>query len=261
MSFSIQNLVSTMECKSSLELYKKMNLKTDTIVINQTNEFNFTEETLNEKKIKTYSFNERGIGLSRNSALMRSTSDICVISDDDMIYSDDYEKKIQEAYKKYPDADMILFNITIRDKNGAYDVVKNEGKVSWYNCLKYGAVSFTFKRRSIIKENIYFSLLFGGGTNHGSGEDTLFIWNIIKKKLKVYVVKENIATVYNDDSSWFDGYNEKYFIDKGFLYKNLAPNLYLLFFIHFLIGHKSIEKNEIGILEGFKYMLKGSKIK
>ena len=47
--------------------------------------------SMENKTIKIYSFDERGVGLSRNSALMRADADIIVFADSDVIYNDDYE--------------------------------------------------------------------------------------------------------------------------------------------------------------------------
>ena len=79
----IEVLVSTMN-QQDTALIEKMKLETDAVIINQTDKHEFKEITLNENKIRFYSFNERGVGLSRNSALMRSDADICILADDDI---------------------------------------------------------------------------------------------------------------------------------------------------------------------------------
>ena len=43
------------------------------------------------------SFTERGVGLSRNNALMRASADICLFADDDIIYENNY-KEILNRY-------------------------------------------------------------------------------------------------------------------------------------------------------------------
>ena len=49
---------------------------------------------------------------------------------------------------------------------------------------------------------------------YGSGEDTLFI-NNFRKKGKVFLCCENIGMVDFSSSTWFKGYDEKYFFDQG----------------------------------------------
>ena len=79
----VQVLASVMmQPKNSIkDIIKKMNIQTNAIIVNQCNE-NFYEEyeTENFHKIKMLSFNERGVGLCRNNALMRATRRYCCYS-------------------------------------------------------------------------------------------------------------------------------------------------------------------------------------
>ena len=93
------------------QLAEKMNLSTEAIIINQTDRFDYEEFERKGRKIKAYSFQEKGVGLSRNSALLRADSEICLFSDEDIVYNDDYEKLVLDEFQKNPDADMILFNV------------------------------------------------------------------------------------------------------------------------------------------------------
>lgn len=256
----IEVLISTMNRdKDCNELACKMNIQTDAIIVNQANCVTYTEKVHNNNKIKMFSFNERGVGLSRNSALMRSDSDICLMADDDMVYVDGYKEIIEKAYKAYPDADFIVFNVRVHYNDRIEERVKKNGRVSLFNSLKYGTVTFSFKREQILKKNISFSLLFGGGTKYSSGEDTLFLWNSLKKKLRVYAVNTIIADVYNYESSWFKGYNDKYFFDKGALFKALEPTLYPLLNLQFAIRKRKQFESSKSVTEILKLMNQGSK--
>lgn len=253
---TLEMLISTLNCQDELMLIKKMNISSDAILINQREEVYYKSINYKKNKIKIYGFNERGIGLSRNNALFRASGNICVFSDDDMIYTDDYKEKIEKAYNMYPDADMIVFNVNIQSGGQVRRTVKSYGRVSLFSCLRYGTVTFTVKRWSILKNNLSFSLLFGG-SKYASGEDSLFIWNVLKKKMKVYKVPLTIANVYNDNSSWFEGYNDKYFYDKGALFRALSPSFYKFMIIQFIIRKNKKFKN-YKILKLYKLMNKGS---
>lgn len=253
-------LVSTMNKETNdLSIAKKMNLQTDSIIVNQANSFDYREEIVNNNLVKMFSFSERGVGLSRNNALMRSTADICLMADDDMVYVDGYKEIVENAYKTYPDADFIVFNVRVHYPDRIEERVMKNGRVRLFNSLKYGTVTFSFKRDRILKKNLSFSLLFGGGTPYSSGEDTLFIWTALKKKLKVYAYETVIADVYNYESSWFQGYNEKYFFDKGALFKALEPRLYPLLNLQFAIRKRKLFNTSKSVLEIFKIMNNGSK--
>lgn len=81
--------------------------------------------------------------------------------------------------------------------------------------MRFGAARIAIKRKSISKNNILFHQEFGGGTLHCHGEDTIFLRDCLKAGLKVIAIPEYIAEL-NDTrkSSWFSGYNRKYFFDQ-----------------------------------------------
>lgn len=255
---TFETIVSTVNNKDVQKHIVDMNIDTHTIVVNQEKDFRIDEYINNDKRITCLTTNERGVGLSRNTGFMRSKEDICIIADDDMVYRKGYLDEIKKAYDKFPEADIICFSLNIIE--GKENKVKQlkTGKLRRYESLKIGTPMITFKRRVVQKNLLSFSLLFGGGSIFGSGEDTLFIQEAYRKNLKIYQFSSIIADVYNDDSSWFKGYNDKFFFDKGALYTAVFPQTYKLMMLQFLIRKRKLF-NEWKIGEAYKKMLEGSK--
>lgn len=253
----LEVLISTINQKD-YSLLEKMNIQTDAIVINQCDKNEFKSLYIKGKNIKFISLAERGVGLSRNTALMRATADICLFADDDCIYEDDYEKVILNAFYQKPDADIIFFNVKSANPIRPIYQTKKDGRIRWYNCLKYGTVRIAVKRKVIMKKRIFFSLLFGGGTIYGSGEDSLFIIDCLKNGLKIYAVPSCIGIVEQKESSWFQGYNEKYFFDKGALFTAISNNWYFFLCLQFLLRHNQLYKNNMTFLKTINLMLKGA---
>lgn len=253
----LELLVSTLN-KDPKKLIKNMNIQTDAIIICQCDKVDYEEIKIKDNTIKIFYFNERGIGLSRNSALMRATGDIVLFADDDEVFVDGYEKIIINEFEKNKKADFIVFDIdSIGNSERVYKKITKNKKLFWYNCLKYGAVRFCVKLSSIKKNNICFSLLFGGGAKYGSGEDSIFIYDCIKNKLKIYQNSSIIAKVDMSNSSWFKGYNEKYYYDKGALFRKLHGSLSLLFCLIYLVRHKN-EKTDLSLRKRLNLMKNGS---
>lgn len=253
---NMEVLVSTMNQEiEDLSLAKKMNIQTKATIINQTNKYGFS----NSEEIKMHSYAERGVGKSRNSALLRATGDICLMADDDMVYVDGYKEIVEKAYEKYKDADFIVFNVRVHYPDRTVERVSKPGRVRFFNSLKYGTVTFSFYKNVISRENIFFSLLFGGGAKFSSGEDTLFLWTCLKKGLKVYAEETVIADVYNYESSWFKGYNEKFYKDKGALFKALEPRWHLLLNLQLAIRKRKEYGSEKSIFEILRIMNNGAK--
>jgi len=255
-SLNFENLVSTMNLNAE-KLYKDMNLQSDAIIINQQDTHYYNEYNIDNKLLREYGFAEKGVGLSRNNALQRARADICIMSDDDMVYTENYLSKINMAYKKNPDADMIIFNVRIHDENGITEKVKNNERVHFLNSLKYGTVTFTFKRSPVLKNRISFSLLFGGGAPFSNGEDSLFLWDCLKRGLKVYSSTEIIADVYNFSSTWFEGYTNNFFIDRGALFEALSSKYSLFLIYQYAIRKRKLFEEKYSVNEAITLMKKG----
>ena len=243
--------------QKNTEIVNKMNINSNAIIINQCNYNKYEEVINNNKKVKIYSFNEKGIGLSRNNALMRCNSEICLFADDDVIYSDKAEELILKEFKNNPKADIIIFNVTVTNKKRQEYVIKKRKKIRLYNCLRYSTIRIAAKTASIKKENVYFSLLFGGGSKYGSGEDSIFLYECIKKGLNVYSSPLVIGTVSHKTSTWFNGYNKKYFYDKGALFCALSKKLAKIYSYYFLIKNRKEVCKNINFKTAKKEMHKG----
>lgn len=240
----LEVLVSTVNCDNIKQLIKKMNIQTDAIIINQCDHVGYEEIKYNNHLIKVYYFNERGVGLSRNNALMRATGDIVLFADDDEVLADEYEKMIISEFENNKKTDFIAFGIdSFGDSKRMCKKVVKRKRIRWYNCLRYGAVRFAIKLDKVRNNNINFSLLFGGGAKYGSGEDSIFIYDCIKKGLKAYTSPLIIGKVDFSKSSWFNGYNEKYYFDKGALFYALHKKLALFFSVVYLIRYHKEKSN------------------
>ena len=216
----IQVLVAAMH-QADHGLLQKMNIQSDVIVGNQCNYNSIEKFEYNGHSAIYLNFAERGVGLNRNNALMRATGDICLFADDDMEYMDNYCDLIQDSFKQLPDADVIVFNLA-EEEPTRYVINKIE-KVGYLNYLRYGTARVAFKLKSIRENGIYFNQCFGGGTEHCHGEDNIFLTDCLKAKLKIYAVPKTIAKLTEErESTWNSGYDEKYLIDQGCLYRAIS---------------------------------------
>ena len=59
------------------------------------------------------------------------------------------------------------------------------------------------------------------------------------------------------ESTWFNGYNEKFFVDRGVLYHHLYGRMAKLFSLRFLYAHKEEMCGEIPVKEAYAMMKKG----
>ena len=257
---TLQTLVSCVN-QDMQTIAEKMNLQTDAIVINQCDTNAYLEYEHRGHNISCYSFKERGVGLSRNNALLRAEADIVLFSDEDIVYENGYADKILEQFEKHRDKDFILFNMDVAEDRATYHT-ETETEVKWYNCGRYPTYSFAIRREKLHKANVTYSLLFGGGAKYMNGEDSIFIRDCLKKGLKALAVPISIGKEVPRPSTWFEGYTEKFFFDRGVLYAYLYGGMAKPFALRFLIKHRNImfkEEYPITIKQAYSLMKKGMK--
>lgn len=252
----LQVLVSTMNQKD-YSLLDRMNIQSDAIVINQCDRNKIEKFNYKGCSIIWISLNERGIGLSRNTALMRATGDIVLFADDDVEYVDGYPEIIENAFKNH-EADVILFDFKVKGSSIYKPREYKYKRIRWYNSMHFGAIHFACKRDKLYFEGIFFNLLFGGGAKYSCGEDNIFLSNVLKSGLKIITVPNCIGSVTFGDSTWFKGFNEKYFYDKGILLGNIfRKKAYILML--FLLLKNSDQTRELGFKKSLKISLRGIK--
>lgn len=253
----VQVLASVMN-QSFETIADRMRLDSDAIIINQCDRLGMEEKEHNGHSLRFFSFPDRGIGRSRNEAILRADGDICLFSDEDIVYESGYADAIAKEFEQNPDADMILFNIIVDEKRRTYHITERR-RVHWYNCGRYGAVSFAVRRESLLASGVTFSLLFGGGARYSNGEDSLFLKEFMKKGYRVYTAPVTIGSEAVRESTWFEGYNEKFFHDRGVLYSYLYGRLDYVMALRFLLAHKSRLCCEVSVRQAYRWMKDGMK--
>lgn len=225
----IEILISTMK-RENIDFLSNMNIKSDVVVGNQSDKFSTEEFVFNGNKCKFITTNTKGLSRNRNITLDNATGDICLIADDDLTYEDDYAEKIINAFNENPSADLIIFNL--KEKPIIRYLIKKKFKVKSLNYMRFGSVRIAFKLNSIREKGIKFDNNFGSGSIVPFGEDTIFLHDCLKAKLKIYAIPEYLLSLNNDrPSTWFNGYTEEYLINKGKLFRRINKKfLFLLCF-------------------------------
>ena len=165
-----QLLVATMH-QTDHSLCERMNLHSDAIIVNQCDHNCVETFQHGGHDVRMLSLNERGVGLSRNTALMRADADIVEFADDDMIFTDTHREDVLREFERHPEADAILFSVESLNPNRPLLRIEKFGRVSRWRALKYGCARLAVRREKLTYNTLSFSLLFGGGAKYGSGED------------------------------------------------------------------------------------------
>ena len=253
----LEVLVSAVD-KNAAELISQMHIATDAVLVNQCDRYAFETFAVQGGRVKCFSMPERGVGLSRNTALLHASGDVTLFSDEDIILKPDYQSQILRAYESLPDADLILFNVEVAASRRTY-WNREIRRVTYRNYGRYPAYSISGKLNALRRANVQYSLLFGGGAKYSNGEDSLFLKDCLKYGLVVYAVPVEIGEEQERESTWFEGYTDKFFIDRGVLYHFLYGGLAYLMAVRFILAHEKVMCVTIPRKNALELMKKGIK--
>lgn len=230
----LQVLVATMHQKD-LSIVEKMNIRCGAVIANQADR----NEFLAEGDVKMITTATRGVGLNRNIALLAADGDILLLADDDVVYHDDMAQSVAAAFRENPQADVLVFGMDIV-KNGAVTEKRHlkTRRLHVFNAMRFGTYRIAVRREALLRANIMFNQNFGGGCPFSAGEDSLFLKACFDRGLKVYAHEYVLGTCAKDTSTWFVGYNEKYFYDRGVLMRYLFPRMPHLMALYFAVRFK-----------------------
>ncbi len=254
---SVQLLISCVD-KNIPELVEKLELNSPAVIVNQCSEDREEHIQVKGHPLDVYYRKERGVGRSRNLALSKADQDICLFGDEDIVYAEGYEALIEAEFEAHPEADGILFQVEVTPERKTY---QNDayGKVSLLNCGRYPAYSMAFRRDKLHATGVKFSLLFGGGAPYSNGEDSLFIRELIKAGMQIYKSPVCIGEEIPRPSTWFTGYHEKFFFDRGVLYHFLYGTAAPVWGFRFVFAKRAEMCREIPWTKAFKLLLDGIK--
>lgn len=254
----LQVLLSAMFLKDESYI-DTLNITTDAVVINQcdneSSRYIKRRSKGTEEQAVTYvETTERGLSRSRNMAISKADADICILCDNDVEYLPDYENRIMDGFNRHPDADLIVFYIERKEKPAPN--YPKEKRMGYLSVLKIFSPEVAFKRKSI--EGISFDERFGAGSNkYLMGEENIFLYDCLKKGLKIYYEPVKIAKLREEASTWFKGYDEDFFISRGAGYCAMSRLGSLILILQFAVRKRYLYLKDISMGRALSCMLKG----
>lgn len=249
-----QHLIACMN-EPTLDIISRSKIESNALIINQCNEDSRIESSINGHKIIKISTTERGLSKSRNLAIKNAEGEICLICDDDELFTSNYEEIILSTFERNPKADIIAFALNYSRKQFS----TKAGWKSFIGAMKISSVQIAFRRERIIESGVLFDESMGAGTGHGGGEEVKFLFDCLKKGLKLYYCPKVIAKVDADSSSWFSGFSKSYFYYKGWSNKKiLGIFLALLYNIEYSIFKYKLYKDRVSFGESIYYQFLGT---
>ncbi len=251
---SFEILCTTMH-QCDFSKLKEMNVHSNIIYANQASITQYNELKFESNIAKMITTTTRGCGKNRNIGMIYAEADICLLADDDMIFDDGIEQLVVQEFELFKEADAIIFNVISDNSDRGQVINKKCKRMTKYSRNPYGAFRIAFKLNKIRKCNIWFSTMFGGGAPYPSGEDSLFIRDMLYRGVKIYISDKIIGHVKQEGSTWFNGMNKDFFYGKGAFYAAVHPKTWPIWMLYFAWRTKRL--SEMSYTDKIKCMKNG----
>lgn len=238
---TLEILLSCMN-QTDMSIIEKSKITGDVLIINQADHALTEERNKGNQHIRMITTTERGLSNSRNMAIQNAAGDICLLSDDDEVFTSDYENTILNAFQTLPQADVIAFHVS----NKTTRLGPTIQQIGYFNTLKIASYQIAFRRKSVIKHQLLFDPLMGAGSGNGCGEENKFLIDCLKNGLKIYFYPAVIADLQPQSSTWFFGFNKDFFYQRGSATRYYLGSFFsILYGIYYLTMKYSLYRKDI----------------
>ena len=249
----IEILIATMN-QSNFDFLEAMFLFSDytefnILIVNQTSEKKLLYS--DNEQIKVFNVFEKGLSKSRNLALYNATKSLVVFTDDDVVFQQDFETKVLDAFNNYPNHDGFRFRYINQLGNFVKKYPKKyQPNLSKFEILNTSSVELVFKRERLKNFNMQFDENFGLGATFLMGEEAIFVADGIKNGLKIGFVPQTLVNHTGLSTGAKTPTNLIYFVQSAVFYR-IFGNMYLFWIalkLFFDTKHQKVKISEIGSL-------------
>jgi glycosyltransferase involved in cell wall biosynthesis len=251
----LEVLLSAMHLKD-FSYINTLNIETNCTIINQCNEEEKLNICDNNRSIQFISTSERGLSRSRNMAIENAKSDMCILCDNDVEYVPGYEKLILKQFEDNPKFDIIIFFVN-RNVEGSKPYFHRKKKLSYISVLKTFSPEIAFRRNSLMSKNIIFKEEFGAGSKYCMGEENIFLYECLKKRLKILYVPVKIADLRYEESTWQGISSVQELYNRGAIFYAMTNKFSDLLIIQYILRKRKLYRKEISLIDSYKIMRKG----
>ncbi|WP_343763009.1 glycosyltransferase family A protein [Gangjinia marincola] len=247
-SLSLEILIATMN-RDSLDFLDDMfphhSLdQLNLLIVNQTTpEIHLTSSRDNIRVINSL---EKGLSKSRNLALIHAKGDVVLFADDDLSYVKDFKTIVLESYKNNPKTAFVTFkHKTFKGEFiKTYPTHNRKHTLTTIESISSREISCRLDR--IKKQDLLFNEYFGLGSTFETGEEYLFVCNLVQKGYQGYFCNK-VIVLHPAHSSGMEMGSDRVVYGKSALkylrYKDWTY-FWILKYVFFLVRNKYIKVNE-----------------
>lgn len=246
----IEVLVTTMHA-TGFEKFYEMNIQTDVVIANQADRCEYQETEINGCRVRMITTNTRGVSINRNIAMSYATADYIMFADDDMVFVDGYKDLIEKEFLENCEA-ICFYSQSLNDSRLGRTRPIKRTRATARNIMSGGVWAVVVRRKFLLKHHMLFAIGYGPGTDRSMGEDSIFLKTLAQTTKKFYKSPTLVAYIKQEDSSWFDGYTDRYLENLGYLHGKIYGKLAYLSLVR--RAYKLSKRNDV--TESFLILLR-----
>ena len=226
----------------------------DAVVINQCDTDEYAQYPTRDGLARMFSTTQRSLTKSRNMAIRNSDADVCLLSDDDEVFAPDYAEKVIAAYESLPQADVIIFKMENREPSFPDQVMR----LRFPKTMKVSSWQISFRRQRLMEAGVWGDVLTGAGAGNGAEEELKFLTDCERAGLQIWYVPAVIATVAQQRSTWFDGFTEQFFENRGATTRYImGMPLACAYGVYYVVKKRKMYADSIAPARAMKALLRG----
>lgn len=200
------------------------------LVINQTNKNNLLNSQF--ESVKVINSFEIGLAKSRNLGVKNASKPIIVLTDDDVIFADDFTEKVINSFTNYPNQNILRFQVQSFEKKFIKSYPTNFiESLNKFELLNTMSVELVFRKSVFDKTNIFYDENFGLGAKFALGEENSLLLDFKKENVAIGFIPEVLC--YHDEkySSTILSKQAIYYYSGAFFYRNFGSTYQFWIFL------------------------------
>lgn len=245
-----------MSCMHQLddEVVRRSGLTGDVVVVNQCDREGYVVYATASGEARMFSTEQRGLTKSRNMAISKARAEVCLLCDDDECFVPGYERAILNAYEQLPQADVIIFKMLDRVPSFKDKVMR----LRFPQTMKVSSWQISFRRERLLAAGVRFDELLGAGSGNGAEEELKFLLDCERAGLMIYYVPTQIASVAQEASTWFGGFTEGFFENRGATTRYiLGAGLASLYAIYYVVRKRPLYRKCLSPAKALRATFRG----
>lgn len=250
---TLEVLLSCMH-QQDTSLVQQSHLTGNVLLVNQCDREGYMEMPTPGGQARMISTTQRGLTRSRNMAIENAVGDVCMLSDNDEVFVEGYAEKILSAYESLPQADVIVFRL----ENIPTSLGEKVRRLRFPLTMKVSSWQISFRRSSLLRTGVRFDVHLGAGSGNGAEEELKFLLDCQGAGLKIYYVPVAIAAMAETESTWFHGFDQRFFENRGTTTRYiLGPLLAGVYGIYYVVRKRGMYQKDISPRQALKATFRG----